>query len=252
MSAKRKGSSERAVGRPRGTGSQVVYARLREKILRLQIPPGSALDEFALVEEFKVSRTPIREALIRLASDELILLYPNQAPRVAPMDIIGTKEQFESLELAQRATTRWAALRRADDSFDEMRRTAKAFADAAGEHDYYRMVESNLEFHMAIANACGNRHVAKFYYSQLSSTLRIATITLANATLITGHHRAYFDHIIAEHDQMIDAIERRDAQAADKLAQDHSRAFQARIVRFIRANLADQLQFDDTPVDTSE
>ena len=246
MAGKGKGNLDRVMGRPRGTGSQVVYARLREKILRLQIPPGSALDEFELAEEFKVSRTPIREALIRLASEELIMLRPNQAPRVAPMDVIGTKEQFESLELTQRATTRWAALRRSDESIDEMRRMAQAFSEAANERDYYRMVESNLEFHMAIANACGNRHVARFYYSQLSSTLRIATITLANATLITGHPRAYFDHIITEHDQMIEAIDKRDAQLADKLAQEHSRAFQGRIVRFIQANLADQLQFDES------
>jgi DNA-binding GntR family transcriptional regulator len=211
----------------------------------LQLLPGIALDELDLVEKFRVSRTPIREALIRLASEELIVLVPNQAPRVAPLDIIGTKELFESLELAQRATTRWAALRRDAEALALMRKSADAFAKAADDHDFYRMVEANLDYHMAIANACGNRRFAKFYYGLLSSTLRLANVTLANAPIMTGRYRAYFDNIIEEHDRMIDLIRDQRADEADKLAQEHCRSFRDRVAGYIQTSFAGQLQLNE-------
>ena len=62
------------LGRPKGTGTQRVYARVREQILQLDLPPGADVNEAGLEAEFGVSRTPVREALIRLASEGLITL----------------------------------------------------------------------------------------------------------------------------------------------------------------------------------
>src|SRR5205085_12410577 len=70
-------------GRPKGTGTQRVYAQVREDIISLRLPPGADLDEASLEQRFGVSRTPVREALIRLASEGLIVLLPNRGARIS-------------------------------------------------------------------------------------------------------------------------------------------------------------------------
>ena len=55
-------------GRPKGTGAQAVFQGLREDILHFRLRPGINIEEPALEKRFNVSRTPVREALIRLAS----------------------------------------------------------------------------------------------------------------------------------------------------------------------------------------
>ena len=68
--------------RAKGTSTAWIYERLRRDILSLSIDPGEDLDEAGLVERFGMSRTPVREALIRLASDGLVELLPNRGAKV--------------------------------------------------------------------------------------------------------------------------------------------------------------------------
>src|SRR5262245_59247774 len=74
-------------GRPKGTGTQRVYRDVRDDIIALRLSPGADLDEASLEQRFGVSRTPVCEALIRLASEGLITLLPNRGARVAQIDI---------------------------------------------------------------------------------------------------------------------------------------------------------------------
>ncbi|MFN4172160.1 MAG: GntR family transcriptional regulator, partial [Pseudorhodobacter sp.] len=65
--------------RKRGSGVKVVYEMLRDEILDLKLPPGSPIDEVQLAERFGMSRTPIREALVRLAGEGLVETLPNRS-----------------------------------------------------------------------------------------------------------------------------------------------------------------------------
>ena len=97
---------------PKEIGTQRVYAEVHEDIIGLRLQPGADLDEAGLEERFSVSRTPVREALIRLASEGLIFLLPNRGARVSHIDISDVPQLFEALDLCQRATIRWATARR--------------------------------------------------------------------------------------------------------------------------------------------
>ena len=78
--------------------------------------PASDVNEAsARSEQFGVSRTPVREALIRLASEGLITLLPNQGARVSSIELSDIAQMFEMLELTQRAVNRWCAARRKPD-----------------------------------------------------------------------------------------------------------------------------------------
>jgi DNA-binding GntR family transcriptional regulator len=86
------------------TGSQLVYDALRYAIIALAIEPGSVLEETALCRQYKVSRTPVREALIRLSSEGLVELAPSRGARVATLQFIDVVDHYEAMEIFQPIT----------------------------------------------------------------------------------------------------------------------------------------------------
>jgi len=234
-------TKRKPIGRPKGTGTQRVYDRVRDMILHLEIAPGANLDEASLEREFGVSRTPVREALIRLASEGLITLLPNRGARVTPIDVSDLSELFESLELTQRATLRWCAKRRPDEALRELRALADDFARAAEARDYERMGEANQAFHQKIGEASGNKYFAQLYNSLLTISLRVARMVFAHSQQDPGDQARYYAGVIREHEAMIVAIEAGDAEAAETLGRDHVALFRSRVVAYVEHSLADEV-----------
>ena len=120
----------------KGTGAGFVYDELRREILRLRLAPGAALDEAGLVARFGLSRTPVREALIRLAADGLVTMLPNRRAQVSPLDLGNFPRFVEALNLLQRAIMRLAALRRSDNDLAAITTVRDVFEAAVAEQDY--------------------------------------------------------------------------------------------------------------------
>lgn len=233
-----KPAKRRSVGRPRGTGMQTVYDVVREDILRLRRRPGESLDEGSLEREFKVSRTPVREALIRLASEGLVQLMPNRGARVAYLDVSDIPQLFEALELFQRVAYRWCALRRSTATGDALRESNAQFEAAARRMNIEEMGKANHRFHMIIADGSGNVFVSKTYETLLNDSLRLATTLFATA-VHTERSSKYFAQIVQEHFDTIDAIERGDADAAERLAIDHTKLFRNEVLTYMKHSRAE-------------
>jgi DNA-binding GntR family transcriptional regulator len=226
------------VGRPRGTGSQRVYQRIREKILRLDLAPGADLDEAGLEREFSLSRTPVREALIKLASEGLVTLLPNKGARVSALDVAEVPEMLEALELLHRACLRFAAERREPAALDAMRRANQAFGEAAGRGDYDRMGDANTAFHMATARCAGNRYLERVFDGLLSASLRLARLSFAAAGGEGDRAPVNNQQVFDDHEAMIDAVERGDVEVADRLAREHVAVFRERVRRYLSCTRA--------------
>lgn len=227
--------------RARGTGREVAYETLRNRILKLALPPGSPIDEAHLVRDLKLSRTPVREALIRLASENLVDLLPNRGARVSDMPLAMMGEFFEALSLAQRATHRWAAMRRTDDDLAAIRREHRAFAATVSENPDEIPV-ANRAFHLAIARAGRNLFLTRTYAELLDQSLRLSRLTVIYDPP-TGMTRAqHFKLVIDEHRQFIEAIERRDKDRAEQLAAGHCELMRKRVFDYFAA----------TPIDLPE
>jgi DNA-binding GntR family transcriptional regulator len=229
------------IGRPKGTGMQRVYVQVREDIIGLRLPPGADLDEASLEKRFGVSRTPVREALIRLASEGLIVLLPNRGARVTHIDISDVPQLFEALELCQRATIRWAAMRRTPENIAELRAANRQFLEAAKNGDHERMGEANKEFHIIISRVCGNRYFESLYSSLLSVSLRLARTAFAYAPRSGEAYEGYYMEVVRQHDAMIHAIENKNADEAEALARVHTDLFRDRINRYLNSNLASDI-----------
>lgn len=217
--------------RARGSGTQNVYNTLRHEILSMALEPGSALDEVRLSERFGMSRTPVREALLRLASDGLVTTLPNRNTIVSIIDFAEMPTYFDALTLMYRVTTRAAAQKKGSTHLDVIRAEQKRFHDAVLAHDALGMIDANREFHVAIARAGGNSYYTHFFARLLDEGRRILRVYYS--TFNDQLPRQYVD----EHELMISAIERGEVEEADRLAVDHA----AQIVRQIQEYIAREL-----------
>jgi DNA-binding GntR family transcriptional regulator len=213
----------------RQSTGQKVYTLLREQILSLTLPPNTELDEVQFSEELGFSRTPIREALIRLAADGLVVLAPNRGARVAPLDLDQVPQVLETLELYERATTRWAAVRRQPADIEELERRNREFAVAFNTGDPRLIVEANWAFHDAINRASGNRFIATDCSKLLRSMMRLSLLAFRqDRSSLSG----YLD-ITKQHQDMIEAIRARDPDRAEELVFGHSDEFRQRMLAFV-------------------
>jgi DNA-binding GntR family transcriptional regulator len=234
---KRKATSK--VLRP--TESQRVYNELRRRILSVQLLPGSEIDEVKLAAEFGVSRTPFREALIRLAAEELVVLTPNRSAKVPVLDFAEVGELFDALEITQRVVARWAALRCTADDIDDLRRAANAYADAVSRRDLEGMRDANFQYHKALGDACGNRYYQKLNEKLLLRSLRLAQLTISKAPTGKAAYNAYFAEVNMEHGRLIELIQLRNSDAAEEIIRDHIRQFRIRSLDSLRLNLAEHI-----------
>jgi DNA-binding GntR family transcriptional regulator len=235
------------IGRPKGTGSQRIYEAVRKRILAIEMPPGSGIDENALVAEFGVSRTPVREALIRLATDGYVNLLANRGASVSPLDIDEIPELLEAIELCLRVTSRWAAWRRSAFDLEEMRRHQRQLEAASRADDFLAMSEANSGLHQAIAVAARNRQMVALHHALLPQYHRLTVSLLSSARRWTDHYKNYFSDVYDEHEGLIDAIESHDSERADRLAQKHARLIGDRLEAYVWSGFGDPMPISDPP-----
>lgn len=215
----------------KGASWRVVYDTLRKDILTLELRPGHLLDETSLAERFDMSRSPVREALIRLANDDLVQILPNRSTIVAPLDLGTVPKYVEALDILQRVNTRLAAQLRTGADLDHMQETQDAFKAAAAKGNHLVMSEANKDFHMAIALAGKNPYLSSFYERMLDQGRRMLHL---HFEFLERTHEGYL--LTGEHDEMLEAIRDRDVERADALAHSHTRQFQDNFFRFMQEN----------------
>ncbi len=227
------------------TGSVRVYTKLRDEILRVQLAPGSPLDEVGLSERFEMSRSPIREALVRLSSEGLVVILPNRSTIVAPMDFQRIPEFLDALDLLQRVVTRLAALHRTAADFERIVKTQKAYEEGVGQSiasgDSITMIERNYDFHMAIASAGRNQYFMDLYRRLLEEGRRMLHFHFEYQAL---DPEISVGRMAADHTQMVAAIEARDGDAAEHIAHLHAMQFRGRFMQYLDRNLTQKMQLD--------
>lgn len=233
------GNSGATPKQAKGLGARHVYDTLRREILTLVLEPGTPLDETTLSQRFGMSRSPVREALVRLSADGLVEMLSNRSTLVAPIDLAGFPRYVEALDFLQRINTRLAARNRAEQDLKHMTKLAKAFDAACLANDYLAMSASNRDFHMSIADAGRNTYLARSYGQLLDEGRRILHMHFDYIQSSTTDRLLSSDHY-----DMIEAIRDKDVERADRLAHDHTRQFHDRFMNFLCARYDDEFSFD--------
>lgn len=206
-----------------------VHDALRRLILNLSLEPGAELDEAPLSQRFGVSRTPVREALIRLSSEGLVTLQRGRGARVAPLDLRTVRDFFEGLDILQRAVTHLAAIRRTQTCLDEIERHMLAFEAGAAALDSNAVNQSNYELHIAIGKAAHSSHLAHAYSRIMGQGLRFSYLCFSQRHRTDQQLMSHLARTQSEHRQMVSAIRDHDPATAERLAGDHVRLFRKRM-----------------------
>ncbi|HEY9523777.1 MAG TPA: GntR family transcriptional regulator, partial [Thermopolyspora sp.] len=183
---------------------QVMQA-VREAIHSGELRPGELYSVYRLAERLQVSRTPVREAMLRLAEAGMIRFERSRGFRVLRRDPKEIAEVFHLRLLLEVPAARLAA-RRADDSLiDALRAELAAMRQAAEDHDEPRFMRHDNAFHTLLLTAGANRKLV-----DVVGNLRDATIALGASTV--DRSRSLAD-IADEHEPILTALAARDADA---------------------------------------
>ena len=212
---------------PRAALHEQVAHRLRQMLVENRIAPGAKLNERELSEVLQVSRTPLREAIKMLAAEGLVELLPNRgaiAVELTQTDVLNTFEVMAGLE-AQSGEL--AAERITDAELAEVKAMHYEMLAAFTRRDlpaYYRL---NAAIHRAINNAAKNP-VLSATYNQVNARLQALRFR-------SNQDGEKWSAAVKEHEQMIDALGRRDAPAMRAVLLAHLHNKRAVVIEQLRA-----------------
>jgi DNA-binding GntR family transcriptional regulator len=235
------------------TGAQRVYAALRHAIIALEIEPGTPLEEERLCRQHQVSRTPMREALIRLASEGLVELEPNRGARVAALQFVDVVDHYEAMDVFQPVIWHFAAVRRTNSDLVTIRENLAAFRTAIAGGDSEAIVQANYEVHCAIAAACHNRSLEKAYRQMLVDKLRVGQHAVRDLPQSGGPTLSKrFSGALRIIQQLVEVIANRKGVDAERLARDYNTHVRAQIVDILSVSLAREIRHAPSPPKNSD
>jgi len=134
------------------------YKELEEMIVILQLEPGAVLSEAALAAQLGIGRTPIREALHRLAREGLVVILPRRGILVSDINIHSQLKLLEVRREIERLMSRSAAARATDEERKEFRDIATNLITAAENDDDVTFMRHDLRFNQLLSKACRNEY----------------------------------------------------------------------------------------------
>lgn len=216
-------SSEREVasdpGMPR---TAVAYTAIREAILSTRIPPGAPLVEGRLAVELRMSKTPIREALQRLASEDLVTLDRYRGATVRPVSQQLVADLYEIRELLEPLATRQAVPRLGPDAMRDLRHSVADSGDALERFDIPAMGQAAWRFHSVFIDHATN--------PPLQRILRGIEDQFRSFTTVIWLDRSARTHEQDDHERILAAVEAGDAEGASRLMGDHLASFKTLVI----------------------
>lgn len=186
---------------------------IEEEILLGRLHPGQRLDEQSIAERFKISRTPVREALRHLAASGLVDMVPNRGAVVAQPTISDLVEMFQVLAELEGLCARLASRRITKGELEDLRRVHEASVERVGAGDAAGFYELNVELHEGIYGASRNRFLMK----QIRDIRRRVGPYRRYITFQPGR----MADSIGEHEAILAAISGGDGEKAHALMRNH-------------------------------
>jgi GntR family transcriptional regulator, rspAB operon transcriptional repressor len=182
----------------RQTAASAIYGELRRQILAMKRAPGSPISEKELAEAFGVSRTPVREALIRLAEEGLVQIQPQSGTRVGLIPIDALPDAVVVRQALECAMVRILAARATDAEVAQLREIIRRqeIMSSLGDADGFHALDE--AFHETIADLAGHPGVWKVAHQAKSQIDRCRRMTLP----VEGRMRS----VVNEHRTILDGI----------------------------------------------
>lgn len=192
-----------------------VLDALRAAVVSGELAPGTLHSVQALATQLGVSRTPVREALIKLAQQGMVRFERNRGVRVLQTSVHDLEEVFALRLLLEVPATRRATQLLDDAGRRELRKLFKQMQRAAEADDEYRLWQYDRRFHQALITASGNTRLVSYVDALRDSVLRQGVSTARSARSLA--------EIVAEHQDVLERVEAGDAEGAAAAMRRHIR-----------------------------
>jgi len=212
------------------TLSETAYDKIRTLIVRLDLAPGDVLREDDLRARLGIGRTPIREALQRLAREHFVTVIPRRGMFVAGIDVSELSMLFETRTVLEPYAARLAAARGSTEHWAEMARELKATTQAKGNEE---LMAIDRRCHEIMWQAAGNRFLLDTLDTLYAQSDRLWHLYLSEV--------ADMRHAVSEHAEILDALASADGDRVADLVEAHVRAFDEEIRAAVTERLASPL-----------
>ena len=193
--------------------SQKVYRVLKTEIVKGFLEPGTKLLENKLAEEMHVSRTPIREAIQKLAAEGFIKVAPNQTLIVTEVSLEDVKEVLQIRGVLEGLAARIADKKITRQEIDELEKIVTQMGLYVAKKDLTSYCKVDDEFHNLILNVCGNKWIIQIRDNLGNFIYRFRIKSLS----VPGRLKCSLE----EHQKIMGSLKKHNSEEADKLSQIH-------------------------------
>lgn len=213
------------------TGSALAYESLKALIISGELKPGSDLDEQEFVKRFKVSRTPVREALIRLSSEGLVSIAPNRGAKVSNLNFSDITDHLEIMDILTPSVCYLAALRRTTEDLELIKEQVNSVIQTRRE-DLSGRLDAIAHLYTALGEATHNASLHHLYRHTIYAKMRLGRVSAArNETEEDWEtHLAELRKVYAD---IYSSIEMRDAVGAQSAARQWMNLIRERLSNFV-------------------
>jgi DNA-binding GntR family transcriptional regulator len=203
-----------------------IYRAIRGAILTCEFQPGQELREQTLAERYRVSRSPIRDSLLRLEYAHLVTVLPRQGYRVNPISVSDV-EDISGMRMLIESACAAGAARRDDDAVRTLARFRCYNGDGNSQQTF---PDHNRAFHHAIADLSGNPRMAAVAHDLVEQFERLVNFC------VNYYLPSTIEMITCEHQLIIDAILAHDVDRASRVACEHVQAGRSRVLAALWAD----------------
>ncbi len=197
------------------------YEELRDRLVTLQIKPGEPIDEDRLGRELEMGRTPIREAIKRLALENLVTVFPRRGTFAAEINITDLAHITEVRAVLEGQAAYRAAERLTDAGRDELGALIEELRASPGGDDTQRLMELDARVHRFVYRACDNPFLEDTLQRYFNLSLRIWYLVIDRLPHLFQR--------VHEHEAMLQAIADRKPKLAREIAGGHVDTFESEI-----------------------
>ncbi len=199
---------------PRNSLTERAYTEIRRRILENELSAGTQVLEQELAEMLEMSRTPVREAMVRLADEGMVEVRPRHGMRVLPISADDMREIYDVLTALESMAAERVAARGV--SPEELRALKQAVADmdaALAADDLRTWAAADERFHLLLVEYCDNERLRALVSGYWDQSHRVRLVTLGLRPKPVDSNK--------DHAAVVDAIARGDAVAARRLHRQH-------------------------------
>ncbi len=203
--------------------AEIAYKTLHESIMSFTLQQGQIYNEMAVSKELGLSRTPVREALLRLSSENLITFLPRKGFIITSFTVQDVEEIFELRLILESTVVRKITSKIRKEDINELRKQIKLQHSATAKSDYHGFMLSDRTFHKLFFELAGNSKLLDIMnnFQDICHMMGICYLKVDK----------HYEEAIKDHETIVESIETGDADIAEAALYKHISKVKAAVIK---------------------